>query len=74
MREGDQPVSAFSPTQTVPPASGVKPVIASMTVDFPAPFGPIKPRISPDPTDRSTASAATIPPYRTVIELARSTT
>src|SRR5919204_1331552 len=36
------------------------------TVVLPAPFGPIRPTISPSPTSSETSSTATIPPNRRV--------
>ena len=41
-------------------------ITASMNVVFPAPFGPIKPTISPFRTSRSTFPTAVSPPYLTV--------
>ena len=47
---------------TVPEASGVKPVTASMSVVLPAPFGPIRPVIRPGLTSSETSSTATTAP------------
>ena len=49
-----------------PPSARTKPVTASMIVVLPAPFGPIRPTISPGRTSKVTPSTATTPPNRTV--------
>ena len=42
----------------VPAVGGRKPVIIRMVVDFPAPFGPRKPRTSPAATEKDTPFTA----------------
>ena len=39
-------------TSTIPLVGGMNPVIIFIVVDFPAPFGPRKPRISPCSTEK----------------------
>ena len=46
-RLGGQTVTVFLPSVTVPDLSGTKPLSAFISVVLPAPFGPIRPRISP---------------------------
>src|SRR6266487_1007450 len=50
---------------TRPPAIGTVPVIALINVVFPAPFGPMSPRISPVATRSETSRTAIRPPKRT---------
>ncbi len=58
-------LSMASPSSSMLPADTLtNPVIASMSVVLPAPFGPIKPRISPGSTLIDTSSRATTPPNR----------
>jgi hypothetical protein len=46
------------------PKSGVRsPEIHSTVVVFPAPLGPIIPKISPSATENETSSTATVAPY-----------
>ena len=46
------------------PASGARsPSTHSIVVVFPAPFGPMRPKISPRRTEKETSSAATVVPY-----------
>src|SRR5665213_3614465 len=52
------------------PCAGTNPVIASMNVVLPAPFGPISPTSCPSSTSRSTLSSACTPPTLTEIPLA----
>jgi len=55
----------FLPLKYIAPESGfVKPVIRLNRVVFPAPFGPIRPRVSPATICRLKLSTATIPPNR----------
>src|SRR6185503_2108598 len=52
------------PSTVAVPASGRrKPVIIFIVVDFPAPFGPRKPRMSPRFTEKETPSTARFEPY-----------
>ncbi len=51
---------------TLPPARA-KPHTASMRVVLPAPFGPMRPTISPRWTSKETSSTAVTPPYRTTM-------
>ena len=60
-RLGDQIVTVSSPSVTVPLLSGTKPLSAFMSVVLPAPFGPIRPRISPGSSLISTPSTALTP-------------
>src|SRR5438876_2034745 len=53
------------PSSRISPAcAGTSPMIACNVVDLPAPFGPIKPTISPSATARSRPLTAGTPPYR----------
>ena len=66
-RGGPAVIPATSrPRISTVPRLGTNPPIAFMIVDFPAPFEPISPTISPRPTSRSTASTAMRVPKRTV--------
>src|SRR5690606_30705967 len=58
---GRSPDICSSPSSTRPPARGAWPVMAFTSVVLPEPFGPIKPTISPDDTDRLTRSSARRP-------------
>ena len=60
-RLGDHIVTVSSPSVTVPLLSGTKPLSAFMSVVLPAPFGPIRPRISPGSSLISTPSTALTP-------------
>src|ERR1700726_1444450 len=52
--------------RTSPPVGFMMPAIKRKSVDFPAPFGPISPKISPAWTSTSTSRTATRPPKRLV--------
>src|SRR6266566_3326353 len=54
-----------------PDAGRTNPLIASMSVDLPAPLGPMRPTISPGETVSDTPSTAVTPPNRTVSPLIR---
>src|SRR5262245_18484359 len=47
----------------VPPSGARKPSTHSIVVVFPAPFGPIRPKISPSWTSNDTSETATVRPY-----------
>src|SRR6478736_4037669 len=51
------------PTVTVPSVGGMYPVAIFIVVDFPAPFGPRKPTISPSPIENEMLSTAFWLPY-----------
>src|SRR6202007_71236 len=53
---------SWPPTVMVPTEGGMKPVIIRMEVDFPAPFGPRKPRTSPRSTENETLLTASFGP------------
>src|SRR5438132_7272927 len=54
------------PARRTSPARGAtRPTIACSVVDLPAPFGPIRPTISPLPTVRLRSRTAATAPYRT---------
>ena len=53
-----------SPRNLMLPVVGTKPVMPSMKVVFPAPFGPMSPTSWPSSTVKSTASTARRPPKR----------
>ena len=55
------------------PVYRTNPVIASMNVVLPAPFGPIRPTSSPSSTTTSTSSTACTPPKRTERPVVRRT-
>src|SRR5262249_21703110 len=61
------------PSRVTRPRERTNPVIASMKVVFPAPFGPIRPTICPSPTTRSTSTTACTPPKLTEIPAASRT-
>ena len=62
------------PSSRTSPALGVSwPSTQLKRVDFPEPFGPIMPRISPSRTSNDTSSTAEIPPKR-LLKLATSKT
>src|SRR5919197_336483 len=66
MRSGGSPVTS-SPSRTIVPEVGrKKPANALNSVVFPAPFGPINPRISSAASVKLTSSFATSPPKRLV--------
>ena len=66
-------LTSFPSKCTEPRSWRVKPPRTSNNVVLPAPFGPIRPRISPERTSRSTASTAVRPPKRLVSSLATRT-
>ena len=66
---GGAPVRS-SPSSSTRPSQRTKPLIASMNVVLPAPFGPIRPTSCPSPTSRSTSTTAWTPPNRTEIPVA----
>ena len=49
-------------TEMVPRSGLRRPSMHSMVVVFPAPLGPIKPKISPSFTSKDTSSTATVEP------------
>ena len=53
---GLRPASVSPRRRTVPARVGTTPMIACSVVDLPAPFGPIRPTISPRPTERRDAA------------------
>jgi hypothetical protein len=55
-------LTSAPPSFTEPRVSRTRPVMASMTVDLPAPFGPISPRIWPRCSVSETPSTAFTPP------------
>src|SRR5262249_45038732 len=63
------------PSNVTEPAVGLKtPVITLKQVVFPAPFGPMRPRISPSNNLKLTWSSATTPPKRSVTSSKSSST
>src|SRR5215831_5064616 len=56
----------------VPASVGSRPARHSNSVVLPAPFGPIRPRISPSRTSKPTPSSTALAPYRFVIPRADS--
>ena len=54
--------SSFAPSSSTEPVARAYPVMASIKVVLPAPFGPIRPRISPGKTSKLTSSLAITPP------------
>jgi hypothetical protein len=67
-RAGEHVVAERAPTRTV---AGTMPVIALTRVVLPAPFGPMRPRISPLRASIVAASSARKPPKSTTIASAR---
>src|SRR6266851_3910706 len=63
-RLGEAPLITLPSSSTRPEVGGMEPAIMLNKVVFPAPFGPITPRISPSSNWRSTASTAFRPPNR----------
>src|ERR1700686_5267428 len=61
-----RPEMRFPANSTSPPLGRMIPAISRKSVDFPAPLGPIRPKISPACTSRSTSRTATSPPKRLV--------
>ncbi len=57
-----RPPSGAPPKVTVPPLGRTTPMIAFMSVLFPAQFEPTRATISPSPTDRLTRSSARTTP------------
>src|SRR5918998_6169122 len=72
MLSGARPRRDCPSRSTSPPCAGTRPVIAWSVVDLPAPFGPIKPTISPLPTRNDSSRTAGTAPYRTSSELTSS--
>jgi len=54
--------SSLRPPSVTEPLARAYPLIASSKVVLPAPFGPIRPTISPGKTSKLTSSLATTPP------------
>jgi len=54
---------SISRTEILPLVGWIYVVSSLITVDFPAPFGPRKPKICPSSTSRSIPSTAFIPSY-----------
>src|SRR5690606_22965542 len=50
-------------TRSCPPVRSRVPPIIRIVVDFPAPLGPSRPKLSPACTSKSIPSTATTPPY-----------
>ncbi|CAH1682905.1 hypothetical protein CHELA17_63250 [Chelatococcus asaccharovorans] len=71
MRDGlRRPI--FTPSNSIASAPiGARRLRQLKSVVFPAPFGPMIPKISPLPTSKLTSFSATIPPKRTVRPLTR---
>ena len=66
LNTGQSPIG--SPLRRTVPCTGfTKPVIASISVVFPAPFGPIRPTTSPGATVTDASLTAVTPPKRTVM-------
>src|SRR5216683_3158883 len=63
-RRGDPPLITFPSRSTRPEVGGMDPAIMLNRVVFPAPLGPMTPRISPSFSSRSTESTALRPPNR----------
>ena len=61
------------PLTLIVPSALTNPVIASMHVVLPAPFGPISPTSAPAPTSNDTSDTARTAPNRTDSESTRST-
>src|SRR5262245_45693110 len=59
-------VMSRSPSNTRPPSGRTTPLTALKSVVLPQPFGPIRPRLAPGASDRSTGPSASTPPKRTV--------
>src|SRR4051812_8682839 len=58
------------PLMRTDPVSGRSmPMMSFIAVDFPEPFGPISPRISPARIENDMSFTATRPPYRLLIPL-----
>ena len=62
---GARPRSDSPAKRTSPPRTRTRPMIACSVVDFPAPFGPMRPTISPGATSNDTPRTAGTPPYAT---------
>src|SRR6185436_16336454 len=60
------PVISRSRNRTRPPSGRTTPLMALKSVVLPQPFGPIRPRLAPVASDRSTAPSDSTPPKRTV--------
>ena len=59
---GERPRSDSPASLISPPRGSTRPMIAWSVVDFPAPFGPIRPTISPLPTSSEKSRTAATPP------------
>ena len=66
IRCGASPPMSRPAKVTRPVSAGWNPVITLNAVDLPAPFGPMRARISPGPSSRLTSCTAASPPKRTV--------
>src|SRR5258705_8012526 len=66
MRCGASPAMLSPARLIVPRSGGWMPVMRLTSVVLPAPFGPMRPRISPAPIVRATSLVATSPPKRLV--------
>ncbi len=64
-RRGDQRLITCPSSVIVPDAVVTNPVMASINVVLPAPFGPIRPVTSPGRNDSDTPLSAATPPKRT---------
>src|SRR5581483_7049284 len=62
---GLSPPSGRPPSRISPRWARTSPTIECSVVDFPAPFGPIRPTISPRPTSSESPRTAGTVPYRT---------
>src|SRR5919108_2368034 len=65
IHSGAFPSTDCPATATSPSRAGTRPMIACSVVDFPAPFGPIRPTISPPATSSERFRTAGTAPYRT---------
>lgn len=63
-----------APRRTWPESSAIRHATHSNSVVFPAPFRPLRPKISPFPTKRLTSCRTLIAPYRLETPLAVSST
>jgi hypothetical protein len=63
---GRSPVIERPSSRTSPASGREKPVMTSKRADFPAPFGPMTPTISPAATAKLMSALATTPPKRFV--------
>ena len=58
IHSGGRPVTTRPPRRTWPRTGRTSPITAARVVDFPAPFGPMRPTISPSPTEREMSRTA----------------